>query len=340
MSGEITAVTRHSLSAAERHTLADALARIPYPPYGPFAPFVAATRRAVADAITPATARVLDAFKNDRSAPGALIIDGCPFNASIAKGLREDELDHPEHGGAPSEALIVGVTAQIGEPYSVDQEGKGLVNNVCPSRAHLTRHTGLGSRMRLGLHIENAAARAMPGDRAPEGLALIGVSREPGKAPGTAIADGRTALARLDDSKIRELQKPQFVIRVPKRWHAEGTDGQTVTTSVVLGSKEDPRFVAAFYDDMVEATTAAGREALKDFTDALEGVSVEVVVEPGVLVMLDNQIVFHGRGAFEAAFDEDGRPYRWLQRVFWTTSLRRLGTWPFVNDRVVSARAE
>lgn len=311
-----------------------------YPVRGPFSPFVTAARRAVADCITPATASVLDAFKNERGAPGALVIDSCPFDALIVKGLLDTELDFPPRGGAPSEALLVGIAAQIGEPYSVEQEGRALINNVCPSREHLTRLTGLGSRQRLGLHIENAAARVMPGDRAPEGLALIGVSREPGTAPGTAIADGRVALTSMPDAAIRELQKPQFLVRVPKRWHAAEADGQALTTPVVLGSKEDPRFVAAFYGDMVEATTPAGAQALQAFTDALEAVSVEVVVEPGVLVLLDNRIIFHGRGAFEATFDDDGRPYRWLQRVFWTTSLRRLGNWPRVGDRVFSAHAE
>ena len=75
--------------------------------------------------------------------------------------------------------------------------------------------------------------------------------------------------------------------------------------------------------------------ALYESGQALEEVSIEVIIEPGILVLLDNHFIFHGRNAFEPQFDDDGRPYRWLQRVFWTSSMRRFGWWERTSDHVV-----
>jgi L-asparagine oxygenase len=335
MPAEKDSIREYRLCDAERDRLYEALTRVEYDDAGPFNPFVRAADRAFSAAASSETADVLHEFKNGPGAAGVLLIENVPFDPNVRRGLLEGEAPLRAKANGLSEAFLVGAVSQVGEPYSIHQEGSALVNNLCPSREHLLQFTGLGSRAPLGLHIENAAARLLPGNRAPEGLALVGVSKEPGEGPATPVADGRLALSLCDPVVERELRQPNFKVRFPNRWSADGAADSSLRTRALVGPKENPLFIAAFYDDILTALTQGAESALAEFARALDSVATAVHIEPGLAVLLNNQFVFHGRGSFNASFDEGGRPYRWVQRVFWTSTLRRMGEWEWVRDRVV-----
>lgn len=325
-----------ALTPNERSRLETFASEIPYPAEGDFDRFVMAAREAAIQSLDIVTLLALDAVKNAASPPAPLVIDNLPFDRGVTRGPVDPTAAKAAKPDAMSEAILVGIAALIGEPYAIRQEGHGLVSNLSPRRADTALTTGLGSRVELGLHIENAAARLLPGDRAPDGLALIGVSPEPGEAPGTIVADGRLALQLAGEGCQRILRDPdaRFVVKLPERWRAAGVDGR-VQTPILFGEPGAPSFVAAFYGDMIEALDPEAAVALESFRRCLEAVEIDVVVRPGRLVLIDNRFVFHGRRAFEASFDEDGRPFRWLQRVFWTSTLRRFGDWPRHRGRVI-----
>lgn len=327
------------LNNTERRALSDALSWLHYSSSAPHAPFVHAARAAVAYAVSARTRQVLEDARNGARPRGVVIIENAPYDPSVKHGPRDPEGAEGQKSNSLSEGLVVGFSAQLGDPYAVYQEGRGLVSNVSPSRAHLERLTGLGSRLALGLHIEHAAARTLPGDRAPDGLGLTGVSKEPIASPATVVSDGRLALAAIGEKTATLLRQRRFEAKFPERWRGQAEAARPVRTALVTGEPESPSFVGAFYGDMLEPRGAVARRAREDFLAALEEVAVEVVIEPGVVVLLDNHFVFHGRAPFEPQFDEEGRPYRWLQRVFYTSSMRRFGRWARVSDRIVRACA-
>jgi L-asparagine oxygenase len=335
MPNEKTNITQHFLSDAERDRFQESLAHLQYDEMGPFNPFVRSANRAFWAAESSETADVLLEFKNNPRANGVLVIYNSPFDPNVQRGLLEGEAARRAKANSLSEAFLVGVVSQIGEPYSIHQEEAALVNNLCPSRAHERKHTGLGSQLPLGLHIENAAARLLPGDRSPEGLALTGVSKEPVAGPPTPVSDGRLALSLCDPFVEEEFRQPNFAVRFPDRWLADCKDVEPQRTVALIGPRESPSFVAAFYEDILVGLTPEARRAMAEFSRALESVATEVHIEPGMTVLVNNHFIFHGRGSFAATYDQDGRPFRWVQRVFWTSALRRMGEWEWVRDRVV-----
>lgn len=329
----ITQPITYRVEPAEHRALEDRLRELTYVEGGDYEAPITLARVAVREAAPALAAFVRERWADDRR-PGPVQIENLPFDATIRRGLAEPERPMPPQPSSLSEGLLLGLVP--GEPYAVSQESLGLVSNLCPKRQDLERLTGLGSRRALGLHIENAAARLLPGDRAPDGLALIGRSAEKADAPGTLVADGRLAYRRLearDQAILRD--EARFIARFPLRWRLDDADGPSVPTAVVYGDDEAPSFVAAFYGDILTAADSEAASALERFRVALEAVAIAVVVRPGTALLVDNHRVFHGRAAFEPAFDEDGLPYRWLQRVFWTSSLNRFERWPVTNGRIV-----
>lgn len=335
MPNDKTEIIEYNFTDEERNRLYETLAQVEYNEAGPFNSFVRLADYSFTSAASSGTANVLHAFKNGWPESSVLTIYNGPSDTSIVRGLKEGELSHQGKSNSLSESFLVGCVTQVGEPYSIAYEGEALVNNLCPSYEDQSQLTGLGSRAPLDFHIENAAARLLPGDRSPDGLALTGVCKEPGDGPATMVADGYLALSLCDPAVEEELWKSNFSIRFPNRWLGDGMTGTSLRTSALRGPKESPSFVAAFYDKMFNPLTQEAERALAEFEDALKFVARSVTIEPGVTVVLNNHRVFHGRGSFKAMFDEDLRPYRWVQRVFYTSALRRMGEWEWVRDRVV-----
>lgn len=334
MLNEKTKIKNYFLSDAERDRLGGPLARVRYDSAGPFDPFVEEAKRVFRANASAEMLAVLNDFKRAAPDSGVCVIHNNPFDESICRGLLVGEDARKIKKNALSEAFLTGLTAQLGEPYSIWYEEKALVNNLCPSVEDREKFTGLGSDVELDLHAENAAARRLPGDRSPEGLVLTGVSKESGEGPPTKVGDARLALSLCSPFVETELRKPNFEISFPDRWYPDGTEHYRVKTSVLEGTLENPTFIAALYSDMMKANTTKAKKALAEFFAALRAVETAVFLKPGMTLLLNNRTVFHGRGKFTATFD-NGRPLRWVQRLFYTSSLERMGEWKRKRDRVL-----
>jgi len=78
-----------------------------------------------------------------------------------------------------SENILVLIGLIFGEPYTMFDEGKGLVNNIIPLKKSTKNYTGEGSGVELGFHIENNALRYFSyGDCSPKCLLLEGVKQQ------------------------------------------------------------------------------------------------------------------------------------------------------------------
>lgn len=256
----------------------------------------------------------------------ALLIDGLPSDPTIREGLIDPDVALATKPDRLSEGLLLGAVSQLGYPFGVASEGRGVVNNLCPIRVSRNAVTGLGSRLPLDQHIENAALRRLPIDRATDGLGLIGVCADPSGDPETVVADVRLAFDRLSLADQSVLRDARFRINLPVRWRQPGVDDR-VLAPVASGHGREMSFAFAFYGDMVEAIDSPAQASLARFKVALDAVAQRVRVRPGMLLLINNRIASHGRGAFEPAYTKDGAPLRWLQRVFWISDLARLDGW-------------
>ena len=226
--------------------------------------------------------------------------------------------------GYLSENIILAFASIVAEPYSIHFEGKKIVNDLTPHPESTNEYTGLGSKVELDFHIENAAqVYDSRGDTSPLALFLLGLRSDPDViGPKTYVADSREALKRMTAADIKILSEKKFIIRQPYRWRSHDSENRdTVLHSVLSGPMDQPRVTIAFYPDMVIPVSKEAKTAYDNFYEHLYDVAIGVDIQPGRLVFVNNRFTLHSRENFTPTFDKDGMPYRWVQRVFVTDSL-------------------
>lgn len=247
-----------------------------------------------------------------------------------------------EKPGYISENVLLLIATLFGGPYSMACEGRGLVNNLVPTRTTAADLSGAGAASDLRFHIENAALRFLTGrDCSPKALFLTGV-RQDKTPPFTRLADARPALALLTLEDRNALMTAQYRIRLPYRWRQFRADYDRVTTPPIplLRAGVDGLLVnAALYGDMIaDFGSAAGERAARNFEAALEAVAVDEIIAPGEVLCIDNRVTLHARTPFAASFDEEGRALRWVQRVFVTEDLSNFRGWDAADGAVFAPR--
>ncbi|MFC4511764.1 TauD/TfdA family dioxygenase [Streptomyces ehimensis] len=207
--------------------------------------------------------------------------------------------------GAHHDIALLLLATVMGDPIAWEgqQEGR-FVHNIVPAPGHEREQTGASSSVLLSPHTEDAFH---PG-RAH--LLMLTCMRNHDGIATTAASVRRT---RLDDATVEELTRPVLPIlpddayaeaqgfageppRVPALWRAP--DGLTL------------RFDPA-YTPLAEATPEY-RAAYRRLEDELARVSVAVSLSPGEVLVVDNDLVVHGRVPFTARYDGTDR---WLKRA-------------------------
>ncbi|MGW5867831.1 TauD/TfdA family dioxygenase [Streptomyces sp. NPDC055239] len=185
-----------------------------------------------------------------------------------------------------------------------DQQDGRMVHNILPSPGCEEMQVGASSTVPLAWHNEDG----FHPERAD--LLLLACVRNPDNI-GTRLAGIRRA--RLAARTVEQLRRPALVIepddsyededavhqeRVPMATVWDGDDGLCVRydPSYTRPLTDDPQFAAA-YDELGAAFEECG---------------FIVPLEPGDLLVVDNDAVVHGRVAFRARYDGTDR---WLKRV-------------------------
>jgi L-asparagine oxygenase len=204
------------------------------------------------------------------------------------------------------DTLLTLLALRLGNPLSwPHHHGVGVVSDIAPSAHRAAEQSGAGSSAALLPHTEDAFH-----PRRCHGLVLAGL-RNPSAAVTTVssvreicLSDVDWGLFQLNAAAIvpdeSYLAEPASVRagypRVAVVWDRD--DGRCLRfdgAHTILGD-ESPEFRQAF-GSLVEQLVRARRR---------------IVVGPGDLLVLDNDVVVHGRAPFVARYDGTDR---WLKRV-------------------------
>jgi L-asparagine oxygenase len=232
---------------------------------------------------------------------GAAVVRGCGLD-DAALGPTPDRYNPPD----PSEAsqtwgfYLTLLGYALGEPFAWSnlQDGR-LVHNVLPVAGDEQEKTGTSSASVLELHTEDAAhpARAYY-------LGLLCL-RNDDKIP-TVYSSLRQA--QLDPAAVAVLRQPRFTMQVEAAHVA--VLGETRQVPVLFGHPDQP-YIA--YDGLyLSGRDGEATEALEHLTERLEAAAIDVLLEPGDTVWIDNFAAVHGRRPFTAYYK--GRD-RWLLRT-------------------------
>lgn len=202
------------------------------------------------------------------------------------------------------------LAANAGEPFGWQGQQDGrLVNNILPAVGHEDEQSGASSTTLLSPHTEDA----FHPDRAHL-LALICL-RNPDRIA-TTVSSVRHV--QLGATQQRLLSTPVLPIlpdvsygadydtdtapTVPTIW----SNNRTCTGTAGLTLRYDPA-----YTPLADAE-AEFRDAYTDLSNELERVHMQLVLAPGEILLMDNDVVVHGRAPFTPRYDGTDR---WLKRV-------------------------
>lgn len=233
--------------------------------------------------------------------------------AAVVSGLAiaEDILGPtpPSWSHAGSQTLAVDVLMMllgrcIGEPFAWHGQQNGrLVNNIVPAAGHEHEQTGASSSTLLSPHTEDAfhPRRAH--------LLLLGCLRNPDRI-GTTLSSIR--YVRLDEVQRRLLAAPRLPILPDISYGAvpAATGARPVPTLWTgeqgLTLRYDPAYTPLYQ------ASAEFRSAYGHLTAELERVCIPAALRPGELLLIDNDVIVHGRVPFTARYDGTDR---WLKRI-------------------------
>ncbi len=185
-----------------------------------------------------------------------------------------------------------------------DQQDGRVVHNILPSPGCEEMQVGASSTVPLTWHTEDGfhPARA--------DLLLLACIRNPDDI-GTRLAGIRRA--PLSARTLEQLRRPALVIEPDDSYEDDDAahEERIGMTTVWDGDdglcvRYDPSYTVMLTDDPEFA------EAYQELGTAFEECGFIVPLEPGDLLMVDNDAVVHGRIAFRARYDGTDR---WLKRV-------------------------
>ncbi|MGW9246482.1 MULTISPECIES: TauD/TfdA family dioxygenase [unclassified Streptomyces] len=187
-----------------------------------------------------------------------------------------------------------------------DEKNGDLLHDVHPVRGEEHRMENSGS-VAFDFHTENVHHPLRP-----DFLGLLSL-RQGHEATATRVASIRHAVAHLSEDENAVLRRLRFRSLFPTSF-TRGLTGERPATAehrVLFG---DPGYEFLRFDSFnTKPADLEAERALGALAEALEAVCVEVVLEPGDLLLVNNHIAAHGRSAFTPRYD--GRD-RWLRRFY------------------------
>ena len=214
------------------------------------------------------------------------------------------------------------------------QQNGHLVHDVMPIKGLEQEQLGTGSEQLLWWHNEDAF-HPYRGDY----IAMMCLRNPDRVATTMACIDDVT----LTEEQVKLLFSPHFVIH-PDESHREKNKGNTELDSEdslssaykrINEMTTAPQKIAVLYGDpaspylridpyfMDEVEDEGAQNALNALVESLEAALIDVALQPGDFIFIDNFKVVHGRRPFKAKYDGNDR---WLMRINVTKDMRKSRT--------------
>lgn len=218
--------------------------------------------------------------------------------------------------------------------WQTQQDGR-VVHDILPIKKHEDDQLGCGSREELTWHTEDAF-HELRGD-----YLIMMCLRNNEQIPTTLC---KPDYSQLSKQQIDELFKKQFIIKPDNshkpvnssRDHQASLNEENVEVSraydsmmardskpqeigVLFGNRNDPCLRIDPYF-MEQPKTLEAQEALAAMVDLVSSSLVEVALNPGDILVVDNYEVVHGRRPFKARYDGEDR---WYKRINVIRDIRR-----------------
>ena len=244
----------------------------------------------------------LAAFRRTRPRAGVLLVRGVPVGEV---GETPPTPDVAIGRNPVSERSLLDAAAVLGDAVGyLPEQGGAVVHNLLPTPDSADRQTSTSSKVTLAFHTETAFH-----PHRPRYLVLLCLRGDPAASTTWCTVDD--ALAGVSAEVVDVLRQPRFRCGVDESFTGGAPTGLMPAAPVVWGDPAAPSW--CFDADLMIGTDLDAQQALEQLATSVEAHQRSVVLEAGDLLVVDNDVVVHGRSPFPARFDGTDR---WLQRAF------------------------
>lgn len=238
---------------------------------------------------------------------GALLIRNAPIGELPPTPATPES---PVAKDLSTELVLLTVARRLGQPVGyVPEHGGRIVQNIVPTATDADRQTSTSSRSNLMFHTETAFHPFRP-----RYLLLLCLRGNP--AAHTTLVSVHELMDRLPDDVVDLMFEARFRTAVDASFLGERTNELGPARPLITGTRDEPTFI--FDADLTVGVDTEADDVLVQVRDLIEQIKTSVVLEPGDLLVVDNNVAVHGRSPFPARFDGHDR---WLQRSFVVTDL-------------------
>ena len=236
-----------------------------------------------------------------------------PQGFVLHKGFPVDDLTEPtpesnKHNLGGTKELARIQAGLVGNLVSYEAEANGsLFQDIVPTRAMSDTQSSLGSA-ELEIHTEQAFSNLRP-----DIISLACLRGDPEAY--THLLPVERVLENMSRKEIELLHEPLWKIGVDLSFRSSIDD--TVRGPIPILYR-DGRFV--FDQDLMIGTTPEATELIRKIVEIYYRHRTSICLEPGDILVVDNNRVVHGRSAFNPRFDGTDR---FLIRCFGTTDLAK-----------------
>jgi hypothetical protein len=246
-------------------------------------------------------------FASQPNRCGALLIRNAPIGELPSTPATPDA---PVAKDLATELTLLTVARRLGEPVGyVPEHGGRIVQNIVPTQSDADSQTSTSSRSNLMFHTETAFHPFRP-----RYLLLLCLRGDP--SAHTTLVSVHELMDRLPDDVVDMMFEPRFRTAVDASFLGGRTNELGPARALITGTRDEPTFI--FDADLTVGIDTDAEDVLVRLRDLIEQIKTSVVLEPGDLLVVDNNVAVHGRSPFTARFDGNDR---WLQRSFVVTDL-------------------
>ena len=239
----------------------------------------------------------LEKFTKSGDEYGALLIRNLPNDTFVITPK-----DNKEHIGETT--ILARIQAlfneYMGHMVSYEAEGDGyLFQDMVPNKELINTQTSLGSNVELELHTEQAFS-----DYRPDYLSLACIKGN--KHAYTFFLHVNQIIEQMTDEEIRYLEKKKWKIGVDMSFALNGCDFAARGPLSIL-KYNGQHYDLVFDQDLLMGMSITSSKMIGEIVDIYYKCRNGYVLQPGEILMLDNNKVVHGRSPFQPNFDGNDR---------------------------------
>ena len=250
--------------------------------------------------------------------------NGDPAGGLLLRNMPVDPLpptpDHADYGRGiylPAARVFSLAAALFGDQFGFQPELAGhIIQDILPVSGFEDTQQSISSRALLELHCETVFT-----DNRADVIGLLCLRPDPERMAGTVLTSTAMLLPLLDPKTVAVLSEPRFSTTVDGSFLRGAKIDHPIVIGpirVLDGSPDRPRIRCDFAE--TRGLDPEAQDALDLLYQAGMDSILELRLEAGDMLLIDNHDAFHGRTSFR----RHGNGHdRWLLRTFITRDLSR-----------------